>query len=131
MTGASGATQNLARPQPSRRVACVWLPDWPVTVWTRSTLHQKAPHQNGLVRSAEGSDPGPIPFALVERNGRGLCLRAVNGAAQQLGLWRGQSQADARAMAPDLVTVPADPAAEALTLKRLALWAERFRPAWP
>ena len=94
-----------------------------MTVWTRSTLYQKAP-----VRSAEGSDPGPIPFALVERNGRGLCLRAVNGAAQQLGLWRGQSQADARAMAPDLVTVPADLAAEALALQRLALWAERFSP---
>jgi protein ImuB len=94
-----------------------------VTVWTRSDPHQKPP-----VRSAEASDQGPIPFALVERNGRGLCLRAVNGAAQQLGLWRGQSQADARAMAPELVTVPADPAAEALALQRLALWAERFSP---
>jgi protein ImuB len=44
------------------------------------------------------------------------------------GLHPGQSHADARAIAPDLVSAPAEPEAEARALPALALWFERFSP---
>ncbi len=55
-------------------------------------------------------------------------LAATNPAARALGLHRGQSHADARAVAPDLPSEPADPEADRAALERLALWAERFSP---
>lgn len=66
---------------------------------------------------------------MVDRTGRGVTLHAVNAAARErFGLRRGQSHADARAIAPDLVSVPAEPAEEARALEALALWFERFSP---
>src|SRR5471030_2778959 len=94
------------------RVISVWLPDWPVTVWSR----------------AAGPPPEGAPFALVERTTRGLVLTAVNPAARALGLRRGQAHADARAIAPQLESAPAEPDHEREALERLALWAERFSP---
>lgn len=55
-------------------------------------------------------------------------LSAVNPAARALGLKRGQSHADARAMVPDLQSAPAEPDRDQAMLRRLALWAERFSP---
>jgi protein ImuB len=55
-------------------------------------------------------------------------LEAVNAEARRLGLSRGQSHADACAIAPELKTAPAEPAAAADALRRLALWAERYSP---
>jgi len=80
---------------------------------------------------ANGKDaPSPdAPFALVERGGRGLTLHALNDAARSLGLHRGQSHADACAIAPHLASAPAEVERDLETLRRLALWAERFSPA--
>lgn len=86
-----------------------------MTVWSRSA--GRAPPPEG------------VPFALVEKGPRGLVLRALNDAARARGLRRGQSHADARAVAPDLDGRPAEPAREAEALRRLALWAERWSPA--
>lgn len=36
--------------------------------------------------------------------------------------------ADARALCPDLVAVPADPAGDLAALEKLALWAQRWGP---
>ena len=70
------------------------------------------------------------PFALVLKNSRGaVVLHALNAAARAAGLRRGQSQADARAMLPQLLCQPADPAADARALEALAVWAERWSPA--
>jgi protein ImuB len=104
-----------------RRVVSVWLPDWPITVWRRSRT------------PVCGSPEAPLadadkPFALVDRTGRGVVLHAVNDAARRFNLRRGQSHADARAICPDLVSVPAEPAEEARALEALALWFERFSP---
>ena len=114
MSGDHGLGQGQKPGTMARRIACLWLPDWPITVWRRAS---PAP------------PPPEIPFALVERVGGGLCLRAVNAAARALGLYRGQTQADARARVPDLITAPADPAAEVAALTQLTLWSERFSPA--
>lgn len=56
-------------------------------------------------------------------------LRALNAAARAAGLRRGQSHADASAIAPELVGVPAEPERERQALEQLALWCERWSPA--
>ena len=64
----------------------------------------------------------------MDRTGRGVVLHAVNQAAWDFGLRRGQSHADARAIAPDLASATAEPDEEARALGALALWFERFSP---
>jgi protein ImuB len=109
-----------------KRVVSVWLPDWPITVWRRSRTCSASP-------SAE-PEPGVLetpdqPFALVDRTGRGVVLHAADGVARhRFGLHPGQSHADARAIAPGLVSATAEPEEERRALKALALWFERFSP---
>jgi len=97
-----------------KRIVSVWLPDWPITVWSRA--------------AGRSSPPEGAPFALVERGPRGLTLSALNPAARRLGLSRGQAHADARAMVPALISVPAEPERDLEALRSLALWAERYSP---
>ena len=91
-----------------RRIVSVWLIDWPVTVWRRSATRARRP----------ASPPDPAldpqnPFALILKNSRGAAiLHALNPAARRAGLRRGQTQADARAMIPQLICKPADPEAD-------------------
>lgn len=84
-------------------------------------------------RPASPPDPAldpQNPFALILRNSRGAALiHALNPAARAAGLRRGQTQADARAMIPQLVCKPADPEADARALTALAVWAERWSPS--
>src|SRR6185312_15937960 len=47
---------------------------------------------------------------------------------RRFGLKPGQSHADARAIAPGLVSASAEPEEERRALKALALWFERFSP---
>jgi protein ImuB len=104
-----------------RRVVCVWLPDWPITVWRRS--------RSPIAGSPEGRLPAQDkPFVLVDRTGRGVTIHAVNDAAKRFNLRSGQSHADARAICPDLISATAEPAEEARALEALALWFERFSP---
>lgn len=96
-----------------------------MTVWRRSALRARRP----------ASPPDPAldpqnPFALILRNSRGAALiHALNPAARRAGLRRGQTQADARAMIPQLVCKPADPEDDARALTALAVWAERWSPS--
>ncbi|HYC67264.1 DNA polymerase Y family protein [Brevundimonas sp.] len=108
-----------------RRIVSVWLIDWPISVRRRSLERARRP----------ASPPDPAldpanPFALILKNSRGAAvIHALNPAARQAGLRRGQTQADARAMIPQLICQPADPAADARALKTLAHWAERWSPS--
>jgi protein ImuB len=102
-----------------RRIVSVWLPDWPITAWRRSRTRSKSP------------DPAKedLPFVLVDRTGRGVVLHAVDRLAREVfHLEPGQSHADARAIAPGLVSATAEPEEERRALKALALWFERFSP---
>lgn len=90
-----------------------------MTVWSKAAGRSAPPE-------AAASDP---PFALIAKEGsRGLVLHALNPAARALGLRRGQAHADAKAIAPQLQGVQANPARDSASLHRLALWAERFSP---
>ena len=118
-----------------RRIVSVWLPDWPITAWRRSRTRSGSPRPGPEL----GPGPGPEaeaapaaevqPFALVDRTARGVVLHAVDDVARRrFGLFPGQSHADARAIAPTLVSAPAEPEEERRALQALALWFERFSP---
>lgn len=68
------------------------------------------------------------PFALWIEGGHGPVIHAVSDAAAAAGVQVGARLADMRAICPALRTAPADPAGDARTLARLALWARRFCP---
>ena len=66
---------------------------------------------------------------IAGRDGRRRAVVAVDRAAQALGVRPGLALAQAQARVPDLHIEPADPAADAAALARLALWAlRRYSP---
>ena len=72
--------------------------------------------------------PPSLPFALVERGNKGLRLAAVNAAAREFGLMRGQRLADARAAVPDLLSEAHEPEQDIASLLGLCRWMERYSP---
>lgn len=80
----------------------------------------------GSGRSPPAED---TPFALVDKGVHGLTLSGLNAAARKLGLRHGQAHADACAIAPDLISAPAEPERDRVVLQKLALWAERWSPS--
>src|SRR5947208_3229126 len=100
------------------RILCVWSPSWAIANWKR--------------RNRAASKAGAAPaeaFALVQAERGARRLFAVNDEAAALGLFIGQKATDATALAPDLVTVDADPAGDLAALTALADWCARFSPA--
>jgi protein ImuB len=74
------------------------------------------------------ADVVPVPLAVVgERNGAQV-LVSLSPEAEAAGLTLGQPLRDATAICPALLTVPADPLAEARFLLILRRWAGRFSP---
>jgi protein ImuB len=68
------------------------------------------------------------PFALVGSEERGLVLTALTAAAVKAGLYPGLGLADARAISPRLLTVPAEPTQDRDCLLALARWSGRYSP---
>lgn len=64
-----------------------------------------------------------MPLILVGREGRRTVVTAADAAAHRAGLHPGMPASKAQALVPGLVILDADPAADAESLGRLALWA--------
>lgn len=92
-----------------RRLLAVWLPFWPTD------------------RLPAGGEPA-LPLALTRAGQGGIRLHAVDRRAAALGLQAGMTAADARALVPELRTLPADPAGDAAALQRLVRWCGRYSP---
>lgn len=90
-----------------RRYLAVWFP------WLASDRRR---------HDADGA------FVLVEKSKNALRLSAVSPEAGRLGLTPGLALADARARVPDLITLVAEPEADAALLKRVAVDFGRFTP---
>jgi protein ImuB len=97
-----------------KRVICVWLPNWPITRLSLTSPDCAAPDK---------------PLAIVEVNGSKRRIFTVNRIAHERGVMAGQRLADAKAIAPDLVTVAADREADNAALGALSRWAQRFTPS--
>jgi protein ImuB len=97
------------------RVVSLYLPTWP-TDRLRRQMGDAAP-------------PPERPLVIAGRDGRRRAVVAADRAAQALGVLPGLALAQAQARVPDLHIEPADPAADAAALARLALWAlRRYSP---
>jgi protein ImuB len=68
------------------------------------------------------------PLALVRESAGRVIVSALNEPALAAGLHPDMALADARAIQPALATLPADPAADAAFLARLAAWCGRYTP---
>src|SRR5690606_37356021 len=98
-----------------RRVISVFLPNWPVDR-LRRTAGAMAP-------------PLEAPLILTARQGNRRIVTAVDETASALGLRVGMPVSQAEALVSGLTIMPADPAADAAALERLALWIlQRFSP---
>ncbi|WP_206073198.1 DUF6504 family protein [Erythrobacter colymbi] len=94
----------------------VWLARLSVDRWRLS----HAPEARAAADAA--------PTALILETAHGPRITAANPAGIAAGARAGMLLADARALCPDLVAVPADPAGDLAALEKLALWAQRWGP---
>ena len=69
-----------------------------------------------------------MPLVVAGRASNALFVHALNRSAQQLGLYRGQPLANARAMIENLAVIPADERADQTLLDNIADWCDRFTP---
>ena len=93
------------------RVLSIWLPSLAIERWAKSS---DLPPDTPVLLTIEGTH-GPI-------------IHAVTGIAAQRGARPGARLTDAKALDPSLIAVPADPAGDAMLLRRLARWAARWSP---
>jgi protein ImuB len=68
------------------------------------------------------------PLVVSHKANNALYIYGLNRQAQQLGLYKGQPLANARAMVQPLAIVPADEKADAALLEKIADWCDRFTP---
>jgi len=106
-----------------RRVMYVFLPSWPIDRLRRNNSIPSL--ASGISADALRGEP---PFATVTASGGRRLLAALNPAAAAAGLAPGMPLPDALSFVPGLVTLPADPAADAAALTRLAEWCNRYSP---
>lgn len=95
-----------------RRILAIWLARLSVDRWRRAAT----------------PEADAAPTALILETAHGPRITAANGAALAAGARAGMLLADARALCPDLMAVPADPAGDLAALEKLALWAQRWGP---
>jgi protein ImuB len=100
------------------RIVSVWLPRWPILRTLAAQTKQ----------ATEKSIAPDQPFVLVVAGSGGPRIAVLNEAAEAAGLASGEPLADARAKAGVLQICDADPAADDVALRKLALWATRYTP---
>jgi protein ImuB len=100
------------------RIVSVWLRAWPIA--------------RLLSAQASGAQADPVdprrPLVLVAPAKGGARIVCLNRAARQGGIVQGELLSNARSKMLDLQTRDTDPAADAATLQRLALWCLRYAP---
>ena len=94
----------------------IWLARLSVDRWRRALAPEA------------GAAADSTPTALIAETAHGPRLTAANDAGLAAGARPGMLLADARALCPALVAVPADPAGDLAALEKLSLWAQRWGP---
>lgn len=124
-----------------RRFAHLWFPYWPVErmavarLQSRGSGDESRDNKNiskrefkGRLDGRLGPRTGERPLVLVTSGGRGIEITALNAAAASQGLWVGQGLADARALLPGLLSLPANERVDGEALSALAQWCGRYGP---
>ncbi|MBY3215886.1 DNA polymerase Y family protein [Rhizobium laguerreae] len=95
------------------RVVSIFLPDLPTD----------------RIRRDDPSIPDDQPIAVISKSGAKRWVSSADAAARKVGVRVGMPAAKAQALFRGLKLVDADPAADAITLERIALWAlEHYSP---
>lgn len=92
------------------RVVSIYLPDLPTD----------------RIRRADPSIPPEQAIAVIAKSGSKRWVAAADAAARKVGVRVGMPAAKVQAIFRDLMLVDADPAADAVALERIALWALTF-----
>lgn len=80
-------------------------------------------------RKLGAAAPSPdTPLVLLGQDGRRRVVLAADHTAQEGGLYVGMPATKAQALVPGLITMNAEPKADAEGLERLAAWALRYSP---
>ncbi len=116
-----------------RRILCLHLPYLETQrAWQDAARSPDSPVKGGAGEPAfEMPDSGTShtrPLVLTRTVGSSLLVSQACPLAQAAGVRPGISLGQACAMVPDLLAWPSDPARDAATLRRLAIWAMRFSP---
>lgn len=77
------------------------------------------------MRKRDASLPSEAPLATALPDHSRRLIAAVDAQARKIGLTPGMTVTKARALAPDLIVIDADPEDDLRGLRRLALWAGR------
>ncbi|GGE41388.1 DNA-directed DNA polymerase [Agaricicola taiwanensis] len=80
------------------------------------------------LRRQAGGKPDDRPLVITAKVKSALRIAHADRKALSLGLTRGLTLADARARVPDIAIAEEDPEADALLLRRIASWCDRFTP---
>ncbi|MDR2347889.1 MAG: hypothetical protein LBD90_04585, partial [Bifidobacteriaceae bacterium] len=94
-------------PVQARRLAAVWLPDWPV-----------------VAAMSAGAAPADAPVMVAD----GRRVKAVSASARAAGARRGMKRRSAASLCPGGVVVPADPARDARVFEEVAVLVHRLVP---
>jgi len=94
-----------------KRIASIWLPELAIERWTKTS-----------------DSPPDAPVVLTVEGTHGPVIHAVTRVAAERGARPGARLADARALDPALIALPADPTSDAALVERLARWAGRWSP---
>ncbi len=98
-----------------RRVVSLYLPDWPTDRLRRM--------------AGDAAPPADVPLVMIGRDGSRRVVTAADAAARAAGLRPGMPATKAQILVPGLITMDADPVADAEALERLALWVlQRLSP---
>jgi protein ImuB len=93
------------------RILFIWLPNLAIERWRKT------------------SDCAPdAPVVLTVEGTHGLVIHAVTREAAERGARVGARLTDARALDPSLVAIPANLEDDAVFMRRLASWAQRWSP---
>jgi protein ImuB len=100
------------------RIASIWLRELAIERWAKAS---DSPPEAFAER-------GDWPVVLTTEGAHGPIIHAVTRAAGTRGARPGARLTDARALAPGLIAVPADPVGDAALLQRFAHWVGRWSP---
>ncbi|MDR3359421.1 MAG: DNA polymerase Y family protein, partial [Bifidobacteriaceae bacterium] len=103
-TASDGGTSRAGR---TRRLAALWLPDWPVAAAMKT-----------------GAAPADGPVIVAD----GRRVKALSAAARRAGVRRGMKRRSAASLCPEAVVAPADPARDARAFEEVAVLAHTVSP---
>lgn len=113
-----------------RRIASLFLPDWPVERFLRERggHGETAAATDG--RAVPSAEPLALaaPLVLAAPGGGGMRVTACNGFAREAGIAPGQLVPDAMALCPSVGVHDAAPEADRAALEKLARWCGRYTP---